>query len=386
MTQIVDAATLPLGTGANLIGVTSGGQAVRVPVAQFIGSPGLAATVEVGTVTTLPPGSQATVTNTGTENAAVLNIGIPAGTQGSPGLAGTVGIGTVTTLPAGSPATIVNAGTANAAVLNIGIPQGIKGDGGSAATIAVGTVTTLPAGSSASVENVGTSTEAVLNIAIPRGADGEGAGDMTVATYGPGGTGKVQTALVAESVPLAGVTGLQTALDAKLDDSQATTTGLSVLGAADAATARAAIGAGTSNFSGAYGDLSELPTLLTEYGIERELVVALSDESTVIAVGTNKLTMRAPYGMTLSRIPRASLSTASSSGPVTVDVNVAGATLLGAAKLSIDATEKTSTTAATPTTLATTAIADDAEITFDIDAGGTGAKGLKVTLYYMRAA
>jgi hypothetical protein len=53
--------------------------------------------------------------------------------------------------------------------------------------------------------------------------------------------------------------------------------------------------------------------------------------------------------------------------------------------ISIDANELTSVTAATPTTLADTAIADNAVITFDIDVAGTGAKGLKVILYYKRA-
>ncbi|MFO0452859.1 MAG: hypothetical protein ACK52I_30080, partial [Pseudomonadota bacterium] len=43
------------------------------------------------------------------------------------------------------------------------------------------------------------------------------------------------------------VTGLQTALDAKLDDSQATTFGLSILGAANAAAGATALGLGTGN-------------------------------------------------------------------------------------------------------------------------------------------
>lgn len=117
---------------------------------------------------------------------------------------------------------------------------------------------------------------------------------------------------------------------------------------------------------------------------EKTLTVALSDETTAITTGTAKLTMRAPYAMTLTKIPRASLSAASTSGLPTVDINVNGTSVLGANKLSIDANEKTSTTAATPTTIATSSIADDAEITFDIDVAGTGAKGLKVTLYFER--
>ena len=115
------------------------------------------------------------------------------------------------------------------------------------------------------------------------------------------------------------------------------------------------------------------------------LTFAVSDEVTNLTTGTAKITFRAPFAMTLTQIPRASLSTASTSGLVTCDINEAGTSVLGANKLSIDANEKTSTTAATATTLADTAIADDAEITIDIDAAGTGAKGLKITLYYRRA-
>lgn len=44
---------------------------------------GTSATITVGTVTTLPAGSNATVTNSGTESAAVFNFGIPKGADGS---------------------------------------------------------------------------------------------------------------------------------------------------------------------------------------------------------------------------------------------------------------------------------------------------------------
>lgn len=50
-----------------------------------VGTDGKAATVKVGTVTTLQPGQPATVNNSGTENAAVLNFGIPQGKAGSGG-------------------------------------------------------------------------------------------------------------------------------------------------------------------------------------------------------------------------------------------------------------------------------------------------------------
>lgn len=132
-------------------------------------------------------------------------------------------------------------------------------------------------------------------------------------------------------------------------------------------------GVGTSGTSGYSGSQGPSPTVL---------VVALSDETTDLSTGTSVVTMRVPFAMTLTSIPRASLATASSSGLVTVDIKESGTTILGTDKLSIDASEKTSTTAATATTLVDSSLADDAELTFDITAAGTGAKGLKVTLYF----
>jgi hypothetical protein len=92
-----------------------------------------------------------------------------------------------------------------------------------------------------------------------------------------------------------------------------------------------------------------------------------------------------PYAMTLTSV-RASLSTAQASGSIfTVDINLNGTSVLGT-KLTIDNTEKTSTTAATPATITTSALTDDGEITIDIDQVGTaGAKGLKITLIGTRA-
>ena len=87
-----------------------------------------------------------------------------------------------------------------------------------------------------------------------------------------------------------------------------------------------------------------------------------------------------PYAFTLTAV-RASLSTAQTSGSIfTVDINDGGTTILST-KLTIDNTEKTSTTAATPAVISDTALANDAEITIDIDQIGDGtAKGLKITL------
>lgn len=112
----------------------------------------------------------------------------------------------------------------------------------------------------------------------------------------------------------------------------------------------------------------------------------MSDETTTITTGTAKVTMRMPFAMTVTAV-RASVNTVSSSGVVTVDINEgagAGTTILST-KLTIDASEFTSTTAATPAVISDAALADDAQITFDIDTAGTGAKGLKVWITGTRA-
>lgn len=108
--------------------------------------------------------------------------------------------------------------------------------------------------------------------------------------------------------------------------------------------------------------------------------VAVGDETTAITTGTAKITFRMPYAFTLAAGNagvRASLNTVSSSGIPTVDINEGGATILST-KLTIDASEKTSLTAAAAVVISDTALADDAEITIDIDVAGTGAKGLKI--------
>src|SRR5882757_8651005 len=56
----------------------------------------------------------------------ILNIPLESGEQGD---AASISIGTVTTLTAGSSATVTNSGTSVAAILDFGIPQGIAGSG-----------------------------------------------------------------------------------------------------------------------------------------------------------------------------------------------------------------------------------------------------------------
>jgi hypothetical protein len=110
------------------------------------------------------------------------------------------------------------------------------------------------------------------------------------------------------------------------------------------------------------------------------IIIAVSDESTALTTGTNKVRFRMPYAFTLTGV-RASVNTAPTGAALIVDINEGGASILST-KLSIDATETTSTTAATPAVISDSALADDAEISIDIDQIGStvAGAGLKVAL------
>ena len=116
-----------------------------------------------------------------------------------------------------------------------------------------------------------------------------------------------------------------------------------------------------------------------------EIGVACSDETSPLSTGTGKVTFRMPYAMTLTAV-RASVTTAPTGSTLVVDINEGGTSVLST-KLSIDATEKTSTTAATAAVISDSALADDAEITVDIDQIGAtiAGAGLKVWLIGRRA-
>ena len=108
--------------------------------------------------------------------------------------------------------------------------------------------------------------------------------------------------------------------------------------------------------------------------------IACSDETTALTTGTAKVTFRMPYAFTLTGV-RASVTTAPTGSVLTVNIKESGSTILST-KITIDATEKTSTTAATPPVISDSSLADDAEITIDIDTVGStvAGAGLKVTL------
>ena len=126
-----------------------------------------------------------------------------------------------------------------------------------------------------------------------------------------------------------------------------------------------------------YDSTSSRWRLISTTAIPLRHTVAISDEATAITTGTAKLTFRFATQVYLLEV-RANLNTVSSSGNPAFDVNEGGASIFSTT-LTIDASEKTSTTAATPAVISDPNIADDAEMTVDIDTAGTGAKGAKLT-------
>ena len=114
------------------------------------------ASVTIGTTTTLAPGSSATVTNVGSSQNAIFNFGIPqgatgatgatgpagptgpAGATGPAGTAATVVVGLTNTGAPGTYASVINSGTSSAAVLDFTIPAGATGAAGATGPAEIG--------------------------------------------------------------------------------------------------------------------------------------------------------------------------------------------------------------------------------------------------------
>ena len=153
--------------------------------------------IEIGETTTGEPGTPASVTNSGTNTAPVLNFTIPEGEKGD---AATIRVGTVAASDPGSEPQVTNSGTKNAAVFDFVLPRGQTGPTGPAATIEVESTVTGEPGTQASVENVGTTGAAKLKFTIPRGNTGQNGVTPTLAA------GNVET-LEPDQPATASVTG-----------------------------------------------------------------------------------------------------------------------------------------------------------------------------------
>jgi len=114
--------------------------------------------------------------------------------------------------------------------------------------------------------------------------------------------------------------------------------------------------------------------------IPAEIIIACSDEASALTAGTAKATFRMPYAMTLSSV-RLSVGTAPTGSVIIVDVKASGTTVFST-KPQIAMSAKTSVGGAVPGVVSTASLADDAEITINLDQIGStvAGAGLKVTL------
>lgn len=155
------------GTGWSLSGNTKGDQ----------GDPGLAATIDVGTVTS---GAVASVTNSGTTSAAVFDFVLPQGDKGETGdglTAESAHMGSNTVV------TIKNS-TTQAVVDTFNVPDGAPGATGNGIASIAKTATAGLVDTYTITYTDGTST----TFTVTNGQDGSGAGDMTKSAYDPTNT------------------------------------------------------------------------------------------------------------------------------------------------------------------------------------------------------
>lgn len=117
--------------------------------------------------------------------------------KGDIGLTPSISVGTVEALETGVEPYVEVEGTDEAPVLNFGLP---KGNTGLTPNLTVGTVETVGSSEKAGVTITGTDEAPVLNFKIPKGADGEGTGDMLKAVYDKDDDGVVDKAHEVETL------------------------------------------------------------------------------------------------------------------------------------------------------------------------------------------
>ena len=141
------------------------------------GAAGTAATVSVGTVSTLTPGSPATVTNTGTSQAAVLNFGIPQGIQGAAGTGG--GSGT----SSGNFAGVYHAVSFSTTYYSVNLPNASTNEIGTTST--TGVLAWVPAGCTATQLSVYSQQSNTIVVTLRVGTPGSMANSVLSATVSP---------------------------------------------------------------------------------------------------------------------------------------------------------------------------------------------------------
>jgi hypothetical protein len=169
--------------------------------ASLRGPAGEAATLAIGTTTSVSNAGTALVTNVGTNTNGTLNFVLrdgPTGPQGIQGIqgvqgnTGTFAIGTTTSVTNSGTASVTNVGSSTAGTFDFVLrdgPTGPTGPQGPTATLAVGAVSSVTNSGTASVTNVGSSSAGTFDFVLrdgptgPQGATGTAA-TITIGTIG----------------------------------------------------------------------------------------------------------------------------------------------------------------------------------------------------------
>lgn len=262
------------------------------------GDTGTTPNLTIGTVQTLPAGSSATATITGTAEAPVLSLGIPQGIQGIQGETGERG-------PQG-----IQGETG---------PQGVQGEtgprGATGATpnLTIGSVQTLGEDDPATATITGTAENPVLNLGIPQGHTGSAAGvyatnvpmsasDPTTVAQAIAAAGKVETvagvgvAAGTKNVPL-------TAADLPLSSSDATKV--------------------ATKLTGIEADVSALPVLKITFSSFSSLPQTVSNT----AITTDMVCIHSELGTPSAQTSDWTVNT-DTAGQVTVSGSISGSTTL----------------------------------------------------------
>lgn len=129
------------------------------------------------------------------------------------------------------------------------------------------------------------------------------------------------------------------------------------------------------------------PSNASVAGLTESFQISLSDMSTAIVAGTNKGYMSLPYAYKLTGVVLTLLTPQATGSIFTVNVKANGTTIFST-KLTVDNTEDTSVTAATPFvfTTPTPSYAAGTKLTVDVDQVGDGsARGAIVTVLGVKA-
>ena len=131
--------------------------------------PAGAATITVGTTTTTDPGTDATITNSGTNENVILNFTIPRGEDGATGPTGPIGL----TGPTGATGPTGPIGlTGPTGATGPTGPRGEEGAQGATPVLTIGTISTGAPGTQAAATITGDAPNYVLNLTIPQGPTG----------------------------------------------------------------------------------------------------------------------------------------------------------------------------------------------------------------------